>query len=338
MMYHYFYGDTSHLASLMTGLLRMRHSILLLVLTVFSQSLSAQQPIGFRPPEVDSAIIAYNAKEFAKAKEWAVKATAINSELREGWEILGFAAQSLNDLPSMINAGTKLSKLLPNERNGWYLLFMGYYKQDRLDLAVEPMKEICRIDPAMCSSSNIDKMLAQVSQDSIGRIDSTFMTKDGAVSIILPKSWHTTTRSDDKTLNWFVTLEKIESDSDFYSVGGVFRWIRNVSNSFVIEEKNNNAAFLVDFWDQFIAAQMKGFTPHMRKVVDSTAFSRDGWSGMIRTVDFQFKQEYAVQRRIEAIVARKDEIFAFTLECELPKYVVYDSRFRKAIASLKLPK
>jgi len=313
-------------------------TLFVVLLALVTQQLCAQQATAPRPVEVDSAIVAYNAKDFAKAKQWALKATTLNDQAREAWEILGFAAQSLNDLPTMISAGTKMTQIFPAERNGWYLLSLGYFRQDRLDLAVAPMRELCRIDPATCTSSSIDKILAQVSQDSLGALDSTFRSEEGGISVALPKSWHSTTRSDGKTLNWFVTLEKIQSDSDAYSVGGTFRWIRNISSSFLIEEKNNNPAFLVDFWDQFVAAQMKGFTPHLRKIIDSVSISRDGWSGMIRTIDFQFKQEYPVQRRVEAIIARKDEVFAYTLECDSQRWAVYEPRFKKAISSLVLPK
>jgi tetratricopeptide (TPR) repeat protein len=317
---------------------QMTRTLCLILLALVGQQMFAQQQVAPRPVEVDSAIVAYNAKDFAKAKEWALKATKLNDKVREAWEILGFAAQSLNDMPTVVDAGTKITQLFPTERNGWYLLFLGHYRQDRLDLAVAPMRELCRIDPAMCASSNIDKILLQVSQDSLGRLDSTFRSEEGAISVSLPKSWHSTVRSDGKTLNWFVTLEKIESDSDAYSVGGTFRWIRNISSSFLIEEKNNNAVFLVDFWDQFVAAQMKGFTPHLRKVVDSTSISRDGWSGMVRTIDFQFKKEYPVQRRIEAILARKDEVFAYTFESDAQRWAVYEPRFKQAISSLILPR
>lgn len=314
----------------------LRLIAVLVALSVF-QHVSAQQTSAPRPAEVDSAIVAYNAKDFAKAKDFALKATRMNDQIREAWEILGFSAQSLNDLPTILAAGVQLSKLYPTERNGWYLLFLGHYRQERLDLAVTPMRELCRIDPALCATSNIDKILLQISQDSVGMLDSTFRSDEGAISVTLPKSWHTTSRSDGKTLNWFVTLEKIQSDSDSYSVGGTFRWIRNISSSFLIEEKNNNPAFLVEFWDQFVAAQMKGFTPQLRKVIDSTATSRDGWSGMIRTVDFQYKKDYPVQRRIEVILARKDEVFAYTLECDSQRWTVYEPRFRNALTSLALP-
>lgn len=316
----------------------LRFIILCSVLAVgVASSSHAQQPAAARPTEVDSAIVAFNAKDYAKAKEWAQKAVRVNDQTREGWEILGFAAQSLDDAPTMIAAGEKLSRLVPGERNGWYLLSIAYFKQSRFDKAVGPMKQLCAVDPSTCKTSGIEKILHALSQDSLGVLDSTFSYKDGTISTTLPRSWNTLSRDDGKTLNWFVTLEPMQSDSDVFSVGGSFRWVREITSSFLIEEKNNNAPFLVSFWDQFIEAQMKGFTPHMRKLVDSSAITIGGWSGMRRTIDFQFRENTPVQRRIEAILARKGEVFTYTFECTGTNWAVYEPRFKKAMASLKLP-
>ncbi|MBU3678212.1 MAG: hypothetical protein FGM32_01220 [Candidatus Kapabacteria bacterium] len=316
----------------------LRSIILCSVLAVgFTSNAYAQQPAASRPTEVDSAIVAFNAKDYAKAKEWAQKAVRVNDQAREGWEILGFAAQSLDDAPTMIAAGEKLSKLVPGERNGWYLLSIAYFKQSRFDKAVEPMKQLCVVDPSTCKTSGIEKILYALSQDSLGVLDSTFSCLDGKISITLPRTWNSFVRDDGKTLNWFVTLEPMQSDSDVFSVGGSFRWVREITSSFLIEEKNNNATFLVSFWDQFIEAQMKGFTPHMRKIVDSSAITVNGWSGMRRTIDFQFRENTPVQRRTEAILARKGEVFTYTFECTGTNWAVYEPRFKKAISSLQLP-
>lgn len=316
----------------------LRSMILCSILTAIVVANSyAQQAAAPRPSEVDSAIVAFNAKDYAKAKEWAQKAVRVNDQTREGWEILGFAAQSLDDMPTMITAGEKLSKLVPNERNGWYLLSIAYFKQGRFDKAVSPMKQLCAVDPSTCKTSGVEKILHALSQDSLGVLDSTFSYMDGKISTTLPRSWNTLARDDGKTMNWFVTLEPMQSDSDVFSVGGSFRWVREITSSFLIEEKNNNAAFLVGFWDQFIEAQMKGFTPHKRKVVDSSAITLNGWSGMRRTIDFQFRESTPVQRRIEAILARKGEVFTMTFECTDTNWAVYEPRFKKAIASMKLP-
>lgn len=299
---------------------------------------NAQQAVAPRPTEVDSAIVAFNAKNYSKAKEWALKAVRVNDQTREGWEILGFAAQSLDDAPTMILAGEKLSKLVPAERNGWYLLSIGFFKQGRFDKAAGPMQRLCAVDPSTCKTSGIEQILHALSQDSLGILDSTFTAADGTISVELPKSWSTLARDDGKTLNWFVTLEPMESDSDVFSVGGTFRWVRDITSSFLIEEKNNNPKFLVGFWDQFIEAQLKGFTPHMRKVVDSSTVTVNGWSGMRRTIDFQFRENTPVQRRAEAILARKGEVFTYTFECTGTNWSIYEPRFKRAITSLKLPK
>ena len=300
--------------------------------------LSAQTTQPNRPREVDSSIAALNVKDFTKARDWALRAVALNDSIREAWEVLGFAAQGLDDLATMVRAGDRLTQIAPQERNGWYFQALGYYRQERPDKASLAMREFCRIDPKACGESNIGRVLSLMSQDSLGIRDSVFTNPVGPVSVTLPKSWHQVARDDGKTLNWFVTLEEIQSDSDMFTVGGTFRWVRALSKAFLIEEKNNNAGFLVGFWDQFLEAQMKGFTPYMRNVVDSSSITIDGWSGIVRTIDIQLRKDTYTQRRIEAILARKDEIFSYSFECGINNWLVYEPRFKAAISSLKLPR
>lgn len=314
------------------------HAISAVVVVCAASVLCAQTTPASRPREVDSSIAALNVKDFAKARDWALRAVAVNDSIREAWEVLGFAAQGLDDLATMVRAGDRLTVLAPNERNGWYFQALGYYRQERPDKASRAMREFCRIDPKACVESNIERVLTLMSQDSIGIRDSVFTNPTGPISVVLPKSWHHVSRDDGKTLNWFVTLEEIQSDSDMFTVGGTFRWVRALSKAFLIEEKNNNAGFLVGFWDQFLEAQMKGFTPYMRNVVDSSSITIDGWSGMVRTIDIQLRKDTYTQRRIEAILARKDEIFSYSFECGINNWLVYEPRFKAAVASLTLPK
>jgi hypothetical protein len=311
---------------------------LVLVLTAFlTFPILAQQNGSSRLPETDSAIVSFNLKYYEDAKDWALKATAKDPGAWEAWEVLGFSAQSLSDTNNMLLAGERLSQLLPEERTGWYLLLSCHYNQKRLDLAVVPMRKFCEVDPSGCTSSGIDQILASLSQDSLGLLDSVFRQQLGPIEVRLPKTWHSLARDDKSTLNWFVTLEGIESDSDAYSVGGAIRWVRNASSRFQIEDVNNTPDILTGLWDLVIDVQLGAAPKQLRNLIDSAAFDRKGWRGFIRTVEYQLASDLPKQRRRELVVARKDEVFAATFECVESNWLVYEPRFRVAIESLVLP-
>ncbi len=307
----------------------------LIVLTMPSSAASAQ---GGSFLEADSAVRAYNAKDFKRAIEWGLKALEINDASRDVWRVVGYSAREVSDYDLMVRAGARLIKIVPTERHGWYLSAIGNYRKGQYLESIEPMKELCRMEPATCASSGLNGILASFSQDAMGLRDSTFLIVDG-MSITLPKSWHRDVSINDSTGNVsaFVTLEDLTGGTDAFSAGAVFSWMRQIGETFRLDFKENNAESIVKFWTEIDAKQTAQLPLAMWNVTDSTSMKIGAWSGYTRTVELQLKSDPKPRTAIQCFLAKQDELLVLTLECGSPEWLIYRPRFRAALSTLKLP-
>jgi hypothetical protein len=305
---------------------------------VFSIPSTAARAQGGSSLEADSAVRAYNAKDFKRAIEWGLKAIEINDASRDLWRVVGYSAREVSDYDLMLRASARLIKIVPNERHGWYLSAIGNYRKGQYLESIEPMKELCRMEPETCTSSGLSGILASFSQDAMGLRDSTFLIVDG-MSIALPKSWHRDVTIDDSTGNVsaFVTLEDLAGGTDAFSAGAVFTWMRNVGESFRFDYKENNAQTIVKFWAEIDAKQTADLPLVTRNVTDSTPMKVGEWSGFTRTVELQLKNDPKPRTAIQCFLAKPDELLVMSLECGTPEWLIYRPRFRTALGTLKLP-
>lgn len=309
-------------------------AIVLLIVCSIGQSMA--QGASFL--EADSAVRAFNMKNFESAIDWALKATRINDANRESWRVLGYSAREVGDFDLMIKAGGALSKLVPGERHGWYMLSIGHYRKGQYAEAITPMQELCRIDPASCASSGINSILATFSQDAVGVKDSVFAIDNG-VSISLPKSWYRDVKVNDSTGNVtaFVTLEQMKSDLDAFSAGLVFNWTRRMGETYRLDDKENTAQTIITFWSEIDAKQTAELPLTMWNVTDSASVKIGQWSGFTRTVELQLRDEARPRTALQTFIAKPDELIVMTLECGAAEWPVYRSRFRRSLSTLILP-
>lgn len=306
-----------------------------IVLTMPSSAAHAQ---GGSSLEADSAVRAYNAKDFKRAIEWGLKAVEINDASRDAWRVLGYSAREVSDYDLMVRSGARLIKIVPNERHGWYLSAIGNYRKGRYLESIEPMKELCRMEPATCVSSGLNAILASFSQDAVGLRDSTFSIVDG-LSITLPKSWHRDIKINDSTGNVsaFITLENLAGGTDAFSAGAVFNWMRQIGETFRFDFKENNAQSIIKFWTEIDTKQTAELPLVMWNVTDSASMKIGEWSGFTRTVELQLKSDPRPRTAIQCFLAKPDELLILTLECGSPEWLIYRPRFRSALGTLRLP-
>ncbi len=322
----------------MAFLRRALCSLICHAVTVFTVTSSAANAQGGSFLEADSAVRAYNAKDFKRAIEWGLKAVEINDASRDAWRVVGYSAREMSDYDLMVRAGARLSKIVPTERHGWYLSAVGNYRKGQYLESVEPMKELCRMEPTTCASSGLDGILASFSQDAMGLRDSVFLIVDG-MSISLPKSWHRDVKVNDSTGNVsaFVTLEDLTGAADAFSAGAVFSWMRQIGETFRFDFKENNAESIIKFWTEIDAKQTAELPLSMWNVTDSTSMKVGAWSGYTRTVELQLKSDPKPRTAIQCFLAKPDELLVLTLECGSPEWPIYRPRFRQALGTLRLP-
>lgn len=308
--------------------------IVFLLFLLLSSPLAAQELTL-----VDSASAAVQANNFAEGRRLLNKAIAGGKDDAVVWEIMGFVGQGLKDSKLMIEAGSKLARLAPNNVLGWYFQSIGYHAVGRMDSLIPCAQRFCELDADGCSRTGIKAILKSFSQDSIGRLDSTFRTDDGLMQVILPKSWSARVEDDGKTYHWFVSHQLIRKAEDNFTEGITVRWVRRMSSSFpsVLEGKTD-APFLVGFWDAYVAGILNEQSPYYREVVDSVDITIGVWEGFVRTVDLQVREKSYRLRKLDVILAREDEVLTITLESPAFSWLAYRDRYQQALHSIQLPR
>jgi len=286
----------------------------------------------------DRGVDAIQRNDFTTARIELTRAVKDSVTNVEAWHALGFVGFKLRDYELIGNAGRHISDLEPSRYEGWYFQTIGYYDRKIMDSLAITARTLMEISPEKAREANIDKVLQGLSQDSVGLRDSIFSTPDNTVRITLPASWSTKFIDDGKTLNWFVSLERVRSDTDMFSTGVTIHWIRRISESFKLDG-NTDAPFLVGFWETYNENRPGVVRPFYRKRLDTTRFQRgDEWWGTIIMEELQLTADSHRLRKYGAIVARKNELFLCTMECPIENWPLYEQRFKKAFESIVFPK
>lgn len=312
----------------------MKHVLLLIGLVVVGaiRPLTAQTSQSY----IDG-IKAIDAKDYATAKTLLMKALDESANKEETWYALGFVGQYTEDFRLMIEAGKKVAELNPQRRDGWYFMATGYFQSGVMDSVAMPARKLVEIDRDVAERSNLIKILEILGQDDKGRRDSVFSTPDAAISITLPASWSTKHIDDDKTKNWFISLEPVVADTDLFSTGATIRWVRRLGATFPMMKGVEDTKALVTFWRGYEAGQMGGFKMHYREQIDSAAFSIGEWTGELLTIKMQMLENSYELTKFDIALARKDEILTIILECPSQYWPVYRKRFEQALKSMRTP-
>ncbi|MBN9399766.1 MAG: hypothetical protein J0I17_06265 ['Candidatus Kapabacteria' thiocyanatum] len=282
-------------------------------------------------------IEAIRRNDFATARTELTKAVKDSATNAQAWHALAFVGMETRDYGLIGNAGKHISALEPARYEGWYFLALEYYERKVMDSLAIMARKVMAISPEKAREANLVDILQGLSQDSIGLRDSVFSTPDGTVRISLPASWSTRLIDDGKTLNWFISLEPVKTETDMFSTGVSIHWIRKVSESFKLDGQTD-APFLVGFWAGYSENMPNTIHPFYRKQLDTIAIERgEEWWGRIVMEDRQLTADSHKLRKYGAIIARKDELFLCSMECPMENWPLYEDRFKKAFESIVFP-
>ena len=311
--------------------MKISRTLLILIVLTIPTLLAAQTS-----PSYTAGIKAIEDKDYVTARTMLFKALDESANKEETWYALGFVGQYTNDFALMVQAGTMVSTLNPQRKDGWYFQAIGYFQKGVMDSVAMPARKLIEIDRDVAEKSNLLKILEVMSQDDKGRNDSVFSTPDKSVSITLPASWSTKHSDDDKTLNWFVTLEPVVADTDLFSTGASIRWVRRMAGTFPLKSKTD-IPYLIGFWRGYMAGQMAGIKIYNREQLDSASITIGAWQGEVITERLQLFEESYELIKFDIVLAREDEIFTIVLECPSQYWPVYRKRFEQALRTMKLP-
>lgn len=292
-------------------------------------------------PSYKAGMKAIEQKKYPQAKELLFKALEEGASKEETWYALAFAGQAMGDYQLATDAGKNLSELAPTRGEGWYFQCIGYYKRGVMDSVVPVAKKLMSVNTELAQRANIPKILAMLSQDSVGERDSIFKTpgikSDSTIAITLPASWSSKHMDDGKTMNWFISLEPVVSDNDLFARGVTVRWIRRLSKTFPLDN-NTDAEFLLGFWEAYTERLQSESKPVFKQSKGTSDITSGVWKGVVKTTELQAYVNSPRLTMFEVILARTDEILTIHLECPTDNWPVYEQRFRKALKGMELPK
>lgn len=208
---------------------------------------------------------------------------------------------------------------------GQVLLQMGRLPESVLDL-----RRAYALGGASERGAGVARLLTAIGFAPASGESLTFTDDSAAITLELPKEWHRRSADDGRTLNMFVSEQKVETESDMFLVGATIHRIRRMSHSF--EHVQKDGAWLSGFWSG--ALEEEGKKLHRYSIISSEEISVGDHIGVVRLVELQQSPEAHAVRMYELIVGHDDEIVTVNLEAPAILFGEYDRAFKKALATL----
>jgi tetratricopeptide (TPR) repeat protein len=212
----------------------------------------------------------------------------------------------------------------------WFMRGQVRLQQGMVPEAVLDLWRYLELDPASQRAAQVTGLLARIGFPVTGSSVSRFKDDEGKIAISLPAEWHRKASDDGKTLNMFISLQKVEKESDIFLVGATIRRLRRMSKSF--ENVEQDGAWLAGFWTGMVEQGAKDY--HAYTVRSTRDITVGQYVGVLREVDLQMKKEFFPVRMYELILGHDDEVVTVTLESPAPLFPTYQPHFDHAIESL----
>ncbi len=187
--------------------------------------------------------------------------------------------------------------------------------------------------------AKVDLMLQMLGDRNPASKTKTFSDPKSILHCELPGSWYSKVNDDNKTLNFFVSAEKVEKETDLFSLGMTARLIRRISKSFS-QLEGKDAYFITGFWNAVSekgGAGLLGFDNYFyHKQLSQSQVTIDGLPFMKITRELQLKSDSYRITEIELTTSFNDSILSFTFEAPSDEFNAFQPMYERAIASLKV--
>ncbi len=150
------------------------------------------------------------------------------------------------------------------------------------------------------------------------------------ISVSLPSSWFGKTEGDtSKTLQLFVSREKIEKPTDMFQVGMTATKVRNMSK---VVDKIKADSQIAILWVNASRDAEKNLTKAEEKQI--VGFRNGIYGGFLREVVFQPKPEVPAIHKLEVILSANDNLIDIVFEAPETEWSKYETIYKDAIKSL----
>ena len=197
---------------------------------------------------------------------------------------------------------------------------------------VRDLRDALALEGATARSARIAALLAEVGFAQPSGRHAAFTDDARSISIELPTEWHRKVEDDGKTLNMFVSEQKVQAQGDAFMVGVTVHRIRRMSMSF--EHVQKDGAWLARYWSKALSDEGKKL--HRYEVISSEDVAVGKHVGTVRLVELQHAAATMPVRMYELILGHDDEIVTVNLEAPTALFADYDRAFKNALATLQI--
>ncbi|MBK9248356.1 MAG: tetratricopeptide repeat protein [Ignavibacteria bacterium] len=167
-----------------------------------------------------------------------------------------------------------------------------------------------------------------------------FTDSKNIVTCTLPETWHARTEGDDKTMQLFISAEKIDKLTDLFTIGASIILINRVSKT-IPELEDKDPEFVTDFWDVLSEKGglfgLFGYEKYFfKKEISRVNFTSGNFKGkkIIRELQ-RFDNSYRL-KSMELITSYDDKVFTVVFEAPANEFEAYLPVFEKAASSLRV--
>ena len=265
-----------------------------------------------------------------KAFDGLNTAIGLNSNYAPAYLNRGAIYVQKKEFAGAISDFTRVIELDGKNSAGWYMRGQIHLQTGAIPDAVRDLRQVLAREAAGPRVDRVNELLTLVGFPAVSGEVRTFVDKEETISIELPKEWHVKLIDDGKSLNMFVSLQKIEKESDMFLVGATIRRIRGMSKSF--EGVQSDGQWLAGFWSGALDESAK--EAYQYKVISSKEHRAGQFIGIVREQELQHKPEFYKVKMYEIVVGHDDDIVTMNLEAPAVLFDEYQPIFERAIRSL----
>ncbi len=289
--------------------------------------------------------------EYEKALKDYTQAINLNKNNAEAYYQRGIAyynldnlSKALNDFTQAIQKGIPLAKV-------YYYRGNTYYKLKNYNKAIQDYSKAIQLDPndteainnrAMAYDLSGNKKAAQKDRDRLNQLAgnrfppiesikfTTYTDERNVYSIQLPENWHKLTNADKLSSDLYVTLEKINKNTEPYSVGVRLSMNRNLRQHYNIPQDVS----LISFWEASAVENTKNYANY--RIFTRKTHNINGYDGFLNKTLIKVTKESIPIRMYEIILTKGDDLFYGYFQAPEVQFAYFEKIFDKAIKTLQI--
>lgn len=287
--------------------------------------------------------------EYERALKDYTKAINLNKNNPEAYYQRGIAYYNLDNLSKALEDFTQaIQKGIPIAKV-YYYRGNTYYKLKNYTKAIQDYTKAIQLDPndtealnnrAMAYDLSGNKKAAQKDREKLNQLAgnrfppietikfTTFTDERNVYSIQLPEHWHKFTTADKLSSDLYVTLEKIQKNTDPYSVGVRLSMNRNLRQQYNIPQDVS----LISFWEASAVENTKDYVTY--RIFTRKTHNINGYDGFLNKTLIKVNKESVPIRMYEIILTKGDDLFYGYFQAPEVQFAYFEKIFDKALKSL----